>query len=1032
MGLVAATAFALASSSGLAVAAQSVPVPAHATTIVAGEGFVKTWAAADGTPMVAISLDGRTIGRVVEQRPTIRLRYAEFDPAAGVPAVPASLRATPDNRAFIVQYVSQPLEAYARAIEDLGGRVERFMPDQAQIVTIDPARVDELADLPFVRWVGAYHPAYKLNEPDLQRLLLGEPAAGDAPVRRRYSIQTLRRGDGSLDALAADLAQQGTPPTLQSEPVGRLEAWLTDAELARLATRSDVLFMDERGEPETDVNIARLYGGADFIEDTLGFTGQGVRAEVMDIGFFLSHQEFDGVSVEPHGTIGGGSHGTSVYSIMFAQGVNPEARGFLPDAEATFVADNGSLTDRFRHTAELVDPTGPFRAVLQTNSWGNPRTTQYDTISSEMDDILFQNNIIITQSQSNSGGTPSRPQAWAKNIVSVGGFLHRGTLDRGDDCWCSTGSTGPAADGRIKPDLAHFYDETLAASDGGSGYTQFGGTSGATPITAGHFGLFFQMWSEGVFGPVPVPGGTVFENRPQATTAKAMMINTAQPYDFSGPSADMSRFRQGWGPADLQRLYELREKFLIVDHADVLEPLESISYPVTVSDGEPELRVTLVYPDVGGTTSATKHRVNDLSLRVTSPTGEVFWGNVGLTEGNQSQPGGSENDLDTVENVWITDPAAGSWTIEVIASEINEDGHVETATLDADYSLVASGVTPSIGLALQSDVPDILLPGESLPVEVEVVEGDESLVGTPTIHFDVDGSGFTSAPMADAGGGIWTFSLPAAVCDQSPAFYMEATGDGGTTVTLPPAGADAPLVVDRVGEVIVDADFDFEDATGWTVEDTLVADGGWEAGVIVDHGRGAPEADADGSGSAFTTGLGDRQDLDGGPTVLTSPVFDLSASSQDVVMTYNRWFTNDDSDEDRLTIEISDDGGSSWTVLESVADDGVSDQEWVAAEWRLADVVSLTSQVRVRFTVTDNPNDSITEAAIDGFNISAFVCDGACPADFDGDGELTVFDFLDFQSAFDAGEAAADFDGDGELTLFDFLAFSTAFDAGCP
>jgi hypothetical protein len=55
----------------------------------------------------------------------------------------------------------------------------------------------------------------------------------------------------------------------------------------------------------------------------------------------------------------------------------------------------------------------------------------------------------------------------------------------------------------------------------------------------------------------------------------------------------------------------------------------------------------------------------------------------------------------------------------------------------------------------------------------------------------------------------------------------------------------------------------------------------------------------------------------------------------------------------------------------------------------------------------------------------------ACRADLDGDGELTVFDFLAFQNAFDAGDPSADFDGDGSLTLFDFLAFQNAFDAGC-
>ncbi|MEQ8318315.1 MAG: GC-type dockerin domain-anchored protein [Phycisphaerales bacterium] len=55
----------------------------------------------------------------------------------------------------------------------------------------------------------------------------------------------------------------------------------------------------------------------------------------------------------------------------------------------------------------------------------------------------------------------------------------------------------------------------------------------------------------------------------------------------------------------------------------------------------------------------------------------------------------------------------------------------------------------------------------------------------------------------------------------------------------------------------------------------------------------------------------------------------------------------------------------------------------------------------------------------------------ACPADLDGDGELTIFDFLEFQNLFDAGDARADLDGDGSLTIFDFLAFQNLFDAGC-
>jgi hypothetical protein len=1026
--VVAASAAVLLASSGLALASQSLAKPTQTQTVRVGDGYVRTWIQA-GKPMVAISLDGVSEQRVVEQRGTVLLRYAEFDPAGLIPAVPQNLQAVEGNQAFIVQYISQPLEAYGEAIARLGGTVERFMPDQAQIVTIDPSRIDEVRALPFVRWVGAYHPAYKLNEPELQRLSIGS----DSPVYQRYSIQTLRRGNGSLNGLSQMVQEMGARVDLESHPVGRLEAWLTDEQVLRVAQRSDVLFMDFRGEPEKDVDLARIIGGANYVESETGFTGEGVRAEDLDSGFALGHQEYIGLNVIQHnGPVGADSHGTATMSIVFAQGFDPQARGFLPDAEAAIVSQYGSLGDRYAHTERLVDPTGEYRAVFQTNSWGGPRTTAYETISAEMDDILFDMNITILQSQSNSGSTPSRPQAWAKNILSVGGFNHFNTLDRSDDRHGgSTGSTGPAADGRIKPDLSHFYDQTWAASGGVSSYTQFGGTSGATPITAGHVGLLYQMWNEGVFGPVPVPGGTVFENRPMNSTIKAMMVNTGWKYDFVGASADMRRVRQGWGTADVGRLYDERERFFIVDGTDVLTPLASNSYPLKVASDEPDLRVTMIYNDPSGTTSATKHRINDLTLKVTSPSGQVFWGNNGLSDGNESVAGGTANDLDTVENVFVTSPEGGVWTVEVIASEINQDGHVATAALDASYSLVVAGVTPAIGLSLVSDVPEIVLPGTVLNVQAEVIEGDEMLSGTPQIFYDMTGSGFTQADMVQVGD-LWEFELPTIACGTSPAFYMEVTGDGGTTVKLPALGADGPYTVDRVGEDLNFGEFDFETAPGWNVTGTVI-NGPWELGVP-DSFRGAPDGDFDGSGQAYVTGAARGDDIDGGPTVLTSPMFQLAGAPDDVELRYARWFYNDDQraglpDNDRLLVEITD--GSGWVTLESV-DHDMGGEEWAEMVVTVSDHVDLTNQVQLRFTTADSPNDSASEAAVDGISVLGFRCGDSCPADIDGDGDLTLFDFLAFQNAFDAGDPVADFDGDGDLTLFDFLAFQNAFDAGCP
>jgi len=62
--------------------------------------------------------------------------------------------------------------------------------------------------------------------------------------------------------------------------------------------------------------------------------------------------------------------------------------------------------------------------------------------------------------------------------------------------------------------------------------------------------------------------------------------------------------------------------------------------------------------------------------------------------------------------------------------------------------------------------------------------------------------------------------------------------------------------------------------------------------------------------------------------------------------------------------------------------------------------------------------------------IEAVYPDG-CYADCDGDGDLTLFDFLCFVNAFNAQQGYANCDGNGSLDLFDFLCYVNAFNAGC-
>jgi hypothetical protein len=59
------------------------------------------------------------------------------------------------------------------------------------------------------------------------------------------------------------------------------------------------------------------------------------------------------------------------------------------------------------------------------------------------------------------------------------------------------------------------------------------------------------------------------------------------------------------------------------------------------------------------------------------------------------------------------------------------------------------------------------------------------------------------------------------------------------------------------------------------------------------------------------------------------------------------------------------------------------------------------------------------------------VTTGACPADFNADGQVNVQDFLAFLQAFAAADLRADIDGSGQVNVQDFLAFLQLYSAGC-
>ena len=146
-------------------------------------------------------------------------------------------------------------------------------------------------------------------------------------------------------------------------------------------------------------------------------------------------------------------------------------------------------------------------------------------------------------------------------------------------------------------------------------------------------------------------------------------------------------------------MYDKRDRVFVINESDPLQNLESKSYTLRVFPGEAQLKACMTYADPPGNPTNPANlpeRINDLTLRVISPSGDIYWGNQGLADGRESTPGGTPNTVDTVECVFIDNPEVGDWSVEVQADELLQDARLETPELDADFGLVViGGIDPS-------------------------------------------------------------------------------------------------------------------------------------------------------------------------------------------------------------------------------------------------------------------------------------------------------------------------------------------------
>ena len=164
---------------------------------------------------------------------------------------------------------------------------------------------------------------------------------------------------------------------------------------------------------------------------------------------------------------------------------------------------------------------------------------------------------------------------------------------------------------------------------------------------------------------------------------------------------------------------------------------------------------------------------------------------------------------------------------------------------------------------------------------------------------------------------------------------------------------------------------------------------------------------------------------------LTSPTVELTTDDAEVF--FSTWVFSAGGTPDALVIQLSRNGGVDWVDIDTVPSAG----EWVWHSFRLSEFPEITgNELRVRFSIADTPNDSLTEAAVDEFLVRAIHCTFAF-GDTNLDGNVDLLDWKELVSCMNGPATSSleqpcprgDFDLNSTIDLRDVGAFQNAVDS---
>lgn len=629
---------------------------------------------------------------------------------------------------YIVQFAASTKGEWLESLEEIGAEIIQYVPNQAYFVYADSSAISKISNHSRVRWVGRYSSEQK-KSPHLLNFVSkakGNYAEYDVAVFSRANLLEIRNEIANTINRQVSAVEK-TPYNFFN--IIRVE--MSSEDIENVAKLKDVVRIDPYVKPEKEDERAAQIVGGNYTSTTVlnppgynplsqfGVDGSGVTVAVVDDGvsipgnggfYITSGNTVDG-PLRGATTGASGGHGHINASIIAGDtpfgGLDPTGynygMGVAPKANIINIPflKSGNTTTDAQSVDDTLNTLGPngFRGTITNNSWGSgtngntydSRAALWDGLVQDASSAATFDPINIVFSAGNSGTSGLTRPKMAKNIIAVGNSENirtelAGTAADNIDDMRSTSSRGPAADGRIKPDITA-PGTFIAGSRAGTGGSVSGqidanhsyssGTSHAAPQVAAAAALFTQFWKN-------TNGG----NYPSPALIKAAVINTGQEMNGFGSANPIPNGDEGWGRINLKYMFNTGVPVKYINQTtEFSDPGNSTTISGFVADSTKPTRVTLVWTDPPGVSDPSL--VNNLDLTVTIGN-SVYKGNV--FSGGRSVTGGNANTVDNVENVFLPAgiPAGTAFTIQVSATALNGNGILGNAdNTDQHFSLVA-------------------------------------------------------------------------------------------------------------------------------------------------------------------------------------------------------------------------------------------------------------------------------------------------------------------------------------------------------